>query len=107
MISVNQQVAASVGTALMSVILTGQFNRSANISAAHATEVLRDNAAQRGVPLDESALPPAARDPTFPVALVHDLAHAYAVVFVFAAVLVGLTFVPVAFLPKSQAAQRV
>lgn len=103
LINVNQQVAASVGTALMSVILTSQFNRSANISAASAIDKLR----QRGLPLDESDLPAPASDPNFPVNLMHDLSHAYAVVFAVAVVLVALTFVPVAFLPKKPAVQKI
>jgi EmrB/QacA subfamily drug resistance transporter len=100
LVNVNQQVAASVGTALMSVILTSQFNRSANISAANAIEILRDDAARRGVAVDESALPGQARDPDFPVNLLHDLSHAYTVVFVAAVVLVALTLIPVVFMPK-------
>ncbi|KAA1249561.1 DHA2 family efflux MFS transporter permease subunit [Mycobacterium simiae] len=107
LINVNQQVAASVGTALMSAILTSQFNRSANISVANAIDTPRDDAARRGVPLGQSPLPAPLSNPNFPVNLMHDLAHAYAVVFVVAVALVALTLVPVAFLPKKPAAQQI
>ncbi|BBX73579.1 DHA2 family efflux MFS transporter permease subunit [Mycobacterium shinjukuense] len=100
LVNVNQQVASSIGTALMSVILTSQFNRSANVSAAHEVEILRADAARRGVPVDVSQMPGQARTPDFAVNLLHDLSRAYTVVFVVAVVLVALTFIPVAFLPK-------
>lgn len=103
LVNVNQQVAASVGTALMSVILTSHFNRSANVSAAAQIEMLREDAARRGLPVDPSTMPPQALDPNFPGNLLHDLSHAYTVVFVVAVVLVGLTYIPVAILPKKPA----
>ncbi|WP_261875801.1 DHA2 family efflux MFS transporter permease subunit [Mycobacterium marinum] len=106
LINVNQQVAASIGTALMSVILTSQFNRSANISAAHRIDSLRADAARSGVPVDQSLMPERASTPDFPLVLMHDLSHAYAVVFVVAVGLVALMFVPVAFLPKKPPAVR-
>lgn len=105
LINVNQQVAASVGTALMSVILTGQFNRSEPISAAHKVAALQEESARRGTPVDPSTLPKQALDPDFPGNLLRDLSHAYSVVFVAAVALVALTFIPVALLPKKPAGQ--
>ncbi len=78
LISVNQQVAGSVGTALMAVILTSHFNRSPNISA-------------------RPRQPPT---PELTNALLHDLSRAYGVVFVVAVVLVVSTYLPAAFLPR-------
>jgi len=98
--NVNQQVAASVGTALMSVLLTSQFNRSANVSAAAKIDMLREDAARRGVPVDPATLPRQVLDPNFAGNLLRDLSHAYTAVFVVALVLVVLTVIPVAFLPK-------
>ncbi|MCV7125629.1 DHA2 family efflux MFS transporter permease subunit [Mycobacterium lacus] len=100
LVNVNQQVAASVGTALMSVILTGQFNRSENVSAAHEIERLRADAARRAVPVDPSTMPPQALNADFKGNVLHDLSHAYTVVFVVSVVLVALTFIPVVFLPN-------
>lgn len=98
--NVNQQVAASVGTALMSVLLTSQFNRSANVAAANKIDMLREDAARRGVPVDPATMPRQALDPQFAGNLLRDLSHAYTAVFVVAVVLVVLTVIPVVFLPK-------
>lgn len=104
LISVNQLMAGSVGAALMSVILTNQFNRSENISAANKMAILQQNAAKSGVPVDPSAIPRPTLAPYFMSNVQHDLSHAYAVVFVVAVVLVALTLIPAAFLPKKPAA---
>ena len=52
LMSVSHQVGGSMGTALMSMILTNQFNRSENITAAKTLATLQQNAASRGVPVD-------------------------------------------------------
>ncbi|ORX03910.1 MFS transporter [Mycobacterium triplex] len=103
LITVNLQMAGSVGTALMSVILTNEFNRSENISAATKIAILRQNAARLGVPVDPAALPRRALAPDFPSEVLHDLSRAYFVVFVVAVFLVALTCFPVAFLPRKPA----
>ena len=100
LISVNHHVAGSVGTALMSVILTNQFNRSETITAANTLGILRGNAGKHGTPIHSSAAPPHALSPDFTSRLMHDLAHAYTLVIVVAIILVALTLVPTAFLPK-------
>lgn len=100
LINVNQHVATSVGTALLSVILTSQFNRSATITAAHKIAVLHEHSARRGVSPDPAALPQQASTADFQRNLLHDLSHSYTVVFVVAAVLVTSTFIPVALLRK-------
>lgn len=104
LISVNLQVAASVGTALMAVILTSQFNRSENIRAANKLAILWEDAARRGVPIDPSAIPRQAAAPDFASTVLHDLSHAYTVVFMVAVVLVALTFIPAVLLPNTRAA---
>ncbi|WP_205878006.1 DHA2 family efflux MFS transporter permease subunit [Mycobacterium camsae] len=100
LVNVNQQVAASVGTALMSVILTDHFNRTYTVSVAHKIAALQEESVRRGTPVDPSTLPPQALDPGFPDNVLHDLSHAYGVVFVVAVVLVALAFAPIAFLPR-------
>jgi len=100
LISVNHHVAGSIGTALMSVILTNQFNRSETISAANALGILRGKAGRHGMPTHSSAPSPQALSPDFTSRLLHDLAHAYTLVLVVAIILVALTLLPTAFLPK-------
>jgi len=103
LISVSQQVGGSIGTALMSMILTNQFNRSENISAANKLASLQQKAATTGVPVDPSAIPTQTLAPDFWGNVLHDLSRAYTTVFVIAAVLVMSTIVPAAFLPKKPA----
>ncbi|ORA14346.1 DHA2 family efflux MFS transporter permease subunit [Mycobacterium asiaticum] len=103
LISVNLQVGGSIGTALMSMVLTSQFNRSETISAANQLARLEQDAARRGVPVDPSAIPQRALDPGFAASLAHDLSHAYTLILAIAVVLVTATLVPAAFLPKTPA----
>ncbi len=105
LISVSHQVGGSMGTALMSMILTNQFNRSENISAANKLAALQQQAAATGVPVDQSAIPRQSLAPGFSGSVVHDLSHAYATVFVLAVLLVVFTIIPAAFLPKQPASQ--
>jgi EmrB/QacA subfamily drug resistance transporter len=103
LMSVSHQVGGSMGTALMSMIVTGQFNRSENILAANKLAALQQTAAATGVPVNQSAIPRQTLAPGFAANLVHDLSHAYATVFVIAVVLVAFTIIPAAFLPKTPA----
>lgn len=104
LIKVNQQVAAAVGTALMSVILTSQLNRGENISGPNKIAILQESSAQRGIPVDQPMMPgqPLSRD--FSNNLLHDLSHAYSVAFLVAVILAGLAFIPLVFLYKRSAA---
>jgi EmrB/QacA subfamily drug resistance transporter len=105
LISVSHQVGGSMGTALMSMILTNQFNRSENISAANKLALLHQKAATSGVPVDQAAIPRQALAPGFAGNVLHDLSHAYTAVFVIAVVLVVATIIPAVFLPKKPASQ--
>ena len=96
LLSVNQHVATSVGAALMSVILTSQFNRSESITTAEKLGILRGKPGKQGLP----APPHHEVSADFTVRLMHDLAHAYTLVIVVAIILVALTLLPTAFLPK-------
>jgi MFS transporter, DHA2 family, multidrug resistance protein len=104
LVSVNQQVAGSVGSALMSVILTSQFNRSANIGAANKIAILQAQAPRQAAPPDLSTTPGEALVADFISPMRHDLSHAYMVVFVAAVVLMVLAYIPAALLPKKPAA---
>jgi MFS transporter, DHA2 family, multidrug resistance protein len=101
--NVNQHVAAALGTVLMSVILTSQFNRK-SISAAEKVASVQPDSARRGVSIDASAIPPRGFSPDFPATLLHNLSHSYTVTLVVALVLMALTIVPAAFLPKKPSA---
>lgn len=103
LLNVNQHVASSLGMALMSVILTSQFNRSENITAASKIAILQGEAARRGAPPDLSTIPGRALAPDFMSTVLHDLSHAYTMVFVVAAILAVLAYIPAVFLPKKPA----
>ena len=96
-----------MGTALMSMILTNQFNRSENIVAANKLAALQQQSAVSGVPVDQSAIPPQALGAGFLGNVVHDLSHAYTAVFVIAVALVVFTIIPASFLPKRPASQTI
>ncbi|MGO4445769.1 DHA2 family efflux MFS transporter permease subunit [Mycobacterium sp. 2YAF39] len=100
---INQMVAGALGGALVSMILTNQFNRSENISTANEMAILQQKAAENGIPVDPSAIPPSSLAPDFMYNVELDLSHAYTTVFMVAVVLVVLTFIPAAFLPKKPA----
>jgi MFS transporter, DHA2 family, multidrug resistance protein len=102
MLNVNQRVAISVGAALFSVIASSQFNRSAYVTAANKLAILQHAAAQRGVPLGPSAIPPQVHAPDFASTVLHDLSHAYAVVFVVTMLVTTLAYIPVALLLKKK-----
>jgi MFS transporter, DHA2 family, multidrug resistance protein len=100
LITVNHQVSGSVGTALMSVILTNQFDRSESITTANTLALLRGNVVNHGTPRDLSTLSHRTLAPDFTSHLMHDLSHAYTIVIMVAIVFIALTLVPTAFLPK-------
>jgi len=103
LLSVNQHVAVSVGSALMSVILTSQFNRSESITTAEKLGILKGKLVKHGPPAPSHH----EVSPDFTIRLMHDLTHAYTLVIVVSIVVVALALVPVAFLPnKPPAAKR-
>jgi hypothetical protein len=102
LISVNQQVGGSIGTALMSLVLTAQFKRSENIAVANKLGLLNPRAAG-AAPADPSAIPRQSLPPGFAANVLHDLSHAFSTVFVIAMVLVAVVFIPASFLPKGPA----
>jgi len=102
MLNVNLQVATSVGVALVSVIASSQFNRSAYVTAANKLTILQHAAVRRGVPLDPSAIPPQVHAPDFASTVLHDLSHAYAVVFAATVLVATMAYIPVALLLKKK-----
>jgi EmrB/QacA subfamily drug resistance transporter len=104
LIHVNLQVAGSIGTALMSVILTSQFNHSQFIQAAGKVAALKQELTKSAVPHHPPQLPPQALQPGFMDHVTSDLSHAYTVVFVVAVGFALTTLIPAMFLPKKPAA---
>lgn len=96
LLSVNQHVATSVSIALMSVMLTSQFNRSESISTAEKLGILRGKGGKQWPPVPSHH----EISPDFTIRLMHDLSQAYTLVIVVAVVLLALTLLPIAFLPK-------
>ena len=95
LLNITQQVAASMGTALFSVILTNELKKKPAHLAARSAEgdprlaaVLRSRAADRPA----QAAGPAA------------LADSFATVFVVATILVACCLIPAAFLPRTKVA---
>ncbi|WP_041303945.1 DHA2 family efflux MFS transporter permease subunit [Mycolicibacterium rhodesiae] len=103
LIALTEMFASAVGSALMSVLLTNQLGRSENISAATTMATLQHQAAETGMRVDPAAIPPPALAPDFMATVQHDLSHAYTTVFGVAIVLIALTLIPAAFLPRKPA----
>jgi hypothetical protein len=101
--TVNQEMGGAIGAALMSVVLTNQFNSSESITAASQLAILQRKAAERGLQVDPSAIPRQAVSPDFPANVLRDLSHACTAVFALAVALVASTLIPAAFLPKKPA----
>jgi EmrB/QacA subfamily drug resistance transporter len=107
LMSVSHQVGGSMGTALMAMILTDEFDRSENVAAANKLAALQQKAAISNVPVDPSQIPRQSLAPGFSANLLHDLSQAYTSVFVVAVILVAFTIIPASFLPKKPASQTV
>ena len=91
LMNITQQIAASIGTALFSVLLTNGFNSSAAVGQLRSA--LESPEGLRSLP-DPSVLPQA----------LADMADAFGTVFVVATVLVALCLVPALMLPRHPAA---
>ena len=91
LMNITQQVAASIGTALFSVLLTNGFNSSAAVGQLRAA--LETPQGLRSL-----------TDPSVVPAALADMADAFGNVFVVATVLVALCLVPAALLPRRRPA---
>jgi fucose permease len=93
LMNITQQIAASIGTALFSVLLTNGFNSSAAVGQLRSA--LESPEGLRSLP-DPSVLPKA----------LADMADAFGNVFVVATVLVALCLVPALMLPRTKPKPR-
>ncbi|MBE7324542.1 DHA2 family efflux MFS transporter permease subunit [Nocardioides sp. Y6] len=99
LLNIQQQVAASIGTAIFATLLTSQMQDKTSIQVADALEEAGDDpAAQAGV-LAEFGLDPAGLEALLAKVL-PDMASSFASVFTVATVLVALCLVPAFFLPR-------
>ena len=97
LINVIQQVAASVGVAVMSVVLTNQQNASEAIKATRAMV----DAERLGVQPPQWALDIAkSLGDAFQTVMLNDLADAFKAAYLVALAALVLTLIPVAFLPR-------
>jgi len=106
LMNITQQVSASIGTALFSVLLTNAFQSHPSIEAAGAVAKAAKHPAQLAAVLqhfgiDPSGLSALARQAN------HAMALSYAHVFLVATILLAFCLVPAAFLPRSKPARTV
>ena len=103
LLNITQQVAASIGTALFSVILTNELKDSKFVSAGAAlAEAGADQGAVAAV-LDRFGLSQQ-QLANLEALVTSDMADAFATVFIVATVLVACCLIPAAFLPRKKVA---
>jgi EmrB/QacA subfamily drug resistance transporter len=106
LMNITQQVAASIGTAVFSVLLTNAFQDSRWIAALNALgSAGKDRSKVAGV-LEKFALSPDDLA-AVPARALHDLATSYAHVFLVATVMLACCLIPAMFLPRRKTARSV
>ena len=105
-LNITQQVAASIGTALFSVLLTNGIKDSENLSLLGAATSLKDQPGKLADLLEQAGLS-TAQLPLLQARALADMADAFSSVFVVATVLVACCLIPAAFLPRTKAAKQV
>jgi MFS family permease len=106
LMNITQQVAASIGTAVFSVLLTNAFQGSRWISVAGALGNAGKDQDKLAAVLAKFNLAPEAVDKVMARAL-HDMSTAYAHVFLIATVMLACCLVPALFLPRTKPAKQV
>lgn len=103
LLNIIQQVAASAGTALFSVLLTNGFNGSDNIKVAGALASVKDQPEKVAGVLDKFGLNPG-DVAGITARAVSDMADSFANVFIVATILVACCLVQAFFLPRKKLA---
>ncbi|GAA1911244.1 DHA2 family efflux MFS transporter permease subunit [Nocardioides hwasunensis] len=103
LLNISQQVAASVGTALFSVILTNQLKGSDYVAAGQALQAAGDDQSAVAAVLEKFGLSQE-QLANLPSLVTSDMADAFATVFIVATVLVACCLIPAAFLPRKKVA---
>ncbi len=99
LLNIQQQVAASIGTALFSVILTNEFKDSAYISAGTALRDAGGDQSATAAILEKFGISPD-QLASLESLVLGDMADAFSTVFVVATVLVACCLIPAFFLPR-------
>jgi EmrB/QacA subfamily drug resistance transporter len=102
LLNITQQVAASIGTALFSVILTNEIKDSRFLSAGAALQEAGDDQTRIAAIAEKFGISPEQLGNLEALAL-SDLADSFATVFVVATILVGCCLIPSFFLPRKPA----
>ena len=106
LMNITQQVAASIGTALFSVILTNEMKSKGSVGIVAATRDFIDQPDKLAAVLDKLGI----SQEQFQAALAQapgDMADAFATVFVVGTILVGCCLIPAYFLPRTPPAEPV
>jgi len=107
LMNITQQVSISIGTALFSVLLTNAYNDHAStVQPTLAIQSAGGDPAKRQAVLDQLHIPPSRIDRIVSAGL-HEMGSSFGHVFLVAAVLVALCFVPAVFLPRKPAEKPV
>ncbi|PVG82552.1 MFS transporter [Nocardioides gansuensis] len=101
LLNIQQQVAASAGTALFSVILTNEIKDSEALQLAGSVQAAGGDESKIGAILQRFGLSPDQLQSVLAGAP-SELAGAFATVFIVATVLVGCCLIPAAFLPRTK-----
>jgi EmrB/QacA subfamily drug resistance transporter len=105
-LNISQQVAASIGTALFSVLLTNGIKGSKSIELLGAVGALKDQPQKLADVLAQAGLRP--QDvPSLTGRALSDMADAFSNVFVVATILVACCLIPAFFLPRTKTEQPV
>ncbi len=105
-LNITQQVAASIGTALFSVLLTNGIKDSKSIQLLGAVDALKDQPAKLAAVLAKAGLDPQDIKALTGRALA-DMADAFSNVFVVATILIACCLIPAFFLPRKKAEKQV
>ncbi len=103
LLNITQQVAASMGTALFSVILTNELKGKDSVTVAGAVRAAGDDQGAVAAVLARFGLAPD-QLPGVLAQVPGDMADAFATVFVVATILVACCLIPAAFLPRKKVA---
>jgi EmrB/QacA subfamily drug resistance transporter len=103
LLNITQQVAASMGTALFSVILTNELKSKESVTVAGAVREAGDDQGAVAAVLETFGLTPD-QLPGVLAQVPGDMADSFATVFIVATILVGCCLIPAAFLPRTKVA---
>ncbi|PUA83161.1 MFS transporter [Nocardioides currus] len=99
LLNITQQVAASMGTALFSVILTNELKDKQSVTVAGAVQAAGDDQSALAAVLQKFGIAPDQLNSVL-AQVPGDMADSFATVFIVATVLVGCCLIPAAFLPR-------